>query len=168
MIVCDICGSRSAQAVRRPFDATYNQIPIHLDEIEMIECSSCGEQVFTPDQARRVSIRTRAAAREKLSLLPAAKILAIRRRYKLSQRQLENILGLGPKTVVRWENDTVLQAASADTLLRVMEEFPAVVNWLRDTRGETAHAVPATQSATQRAKRARRRPAARPSAASHA
>ena len=42
----------------------------------------------------------------------------------LSQADLEKTLGIGPKTVVRWEKGTVRQSRAADLLLRILAAHP--------------------------------------------
>ncbi len=53
----------------------------------------------------------------------------------LSQHAFEQLLGVGPKTVVRWEKGTVFQNKATDSLLRVVERFPEVVRFLGDLHG---------------------------------
>jgi len=73
--------------------------------------------------------------REEDGLLLPGDILDIRSRYSLSQADLERVLGVGPKTVVRWERGTVFQNKATDTLLRVLREFPEVVGFLAAQNG---------------------------------
>ncbi len=42
----------------------------------------------------------------------------------LSQADLEHALGIGPKTLVRWENNTSIQSKSIDDVLRLIELDP--------------------------------------------
>ena len=130
-VICDVCGRDSARLVKRPFDSIYNQIPIRLESVEMYECDRCRESVFTPEQAKAVSDRVKARAREHLGLLPPEAIIGIRKRCNLSQRELETLFGLGEKVVIRWEKGRVLQSRTADVLLRLMDQNPAIVEDLR-------------------------------------
>jgi hypothetical protein len=57
-------------------------------------------------------------------LLSPAQITAIRETLGLSQADLEKALGIGPKTVVRWEKGTVRQSRAADRLLRILAAHP--------------------------------------------
>ena len=128
---CAVCGRETARLVTRPFDAIYNKIPIRLDSVERYECDSCGESTFDPEQDRAVSEAVKAKAREKLGLLPPEKIVDIRKRCALSQAELETLFGLGEKVVIRWEKGRVLQSKTADVLLRLMDQNPAIVEDLR-------------------------------------
>lgn len=136
VFICEVCGRESARIVKRPFNTTYNQISIHLDAVEMYECERCGESTLTPEQDREVSERVKTLAREHLQLLPPEAIVAIRRRYNLSQEELERLFGLGQKVVIRWEKGRVLQSKTADVLLRLMERNPSIVDELRRVRAQ--------------------------------
>jgi putative zinc finger/helix-turn-helix YgiT family protein len=131
---CLICASDTAHLVTRPFPTKYRNVPVTV-QAEMYRCDECGEEFSAPDQARELSRKVKAAAREKLGLLPSERIIEIRRKYNLSQEKLETLLGLGPKEVTRWENDRVLQSKAIDDLLRLMERIPAVVEELPTLRG---------------------------------
>lgn len=134
-IICAVCGAKEARKVKRPYEATYGrQVEVKIDNVEIEECEACGEQVLTPEQARYISQSVKKIAREKLDLLAPEKIVSIRREYGLSQEELERLLGLGEKVVTRWERGKVLQAKTADVVLRLMDAFPSVVQYLRRMR----------------------------------
>ncbi len=137
-IVCAICSSESVKRVKVMLDTHYSHIPITLQAVETYRCNECGEEFLTPSQAREISKKVKAAARERLGLLPPEQIVAIRKKLDLSQERLEALLGLGPKVVTRWENDRVLQTRGTDDLLRLMEQVPAVVGVLRELRAGSA------------------------------
>ncbi len=130
-VICDVCGQAGSRLVRRPFDSVYNQMPIRLDSVEMYECERCGESTLTPEQAREISKQVKSLAREHLNLLPPEKIIDIRKRCHLSQKELESLFGLGEKVVIRWEKGRVLQSKTADVLLRLMDQNPDIVEDLR-------------------------------------
>lgn len=129
--ICAVCGRNSARLVQRPFDGLYNQMPIRLEAVEMYDCASCGEGVFTPEQSAEVSRRVKSAARERLNLLSPESIVDIRKRCNLSQEELERLFGLGRKVVVRWEKGRVLQSKTADVLLRLLDRNPAIIEEMR-------------------------------------
>lgn len=133
-ILCAVCNTSLAVKVKKSFSAKYNQTMICLENVEMYECSACGEQFFSPEQAKNVSHMVKAKAREQLGLLPPERIIKIRNRYNLSQEDIEAILGLGPKVVTRWERGKVLQGKAADVVLRLMERFPDTVDKLKEIR----------------------------------
>ena len=135
-VVCPVCGNNNALLEKGSFDAIYNQIPVHLDGVEMVECPRCGESTLTPEESKDVSKRVKYFVRVQLSLLQPEEIVSIRQRYGLSQEELERLLGLGKKVVTRWERGVVLQGQAADVVLRLMDRLPGVVDELRKIRAE--------------------------------
>jgi putative zinc finger/helix-turn-helix YgiT family protein len=131
-ISCANCDSQKVRKVRRKFATEYNQMPISIKNVEMYECSACGERFFTPEQARAVSIATKNQVRQAQGLLSAAEIVEIRRRLDLSQTDLEELFGLGPKVVTRWETGRVVQSKAADVALRLLAMDPEKVHKLRE------------------------------------
>ncbi|MBL0171910.1 MAG: helix-turn-helix domain-containing protein [Gemmatimonadaceae bacterium] len=73
-------------------------------------------------------------ARADHGLLTPQELRDIRGQHDLTQQQLEQLLNVGPKTVVRWEKGTVVQNAATVTLLRLLRDVPAVYRHLRRTR----------------------------------
>lgn len=71
----------------------------------------------------------RAVRAERGALLPF-EIRALRQRLHMTQADLERLLGVGPKTVVRWERGTVLPNAATNALLRLLDEVPEAMAWL--------------------------------------
>ncbi len=134
MMTCAICNKKQARAVKRPYSARYNRIPVKLQNVEMYECGQCGERFLTPEQARRLTVRVKATAREKLGLLPPDRIVEVRKHYGLTQTDLERLLGLGPKVITRWEKGKVLQTRPVDDLLRLMRVLPDVYEKLKEIR----------------------------------
>ncbi len=59
-------------------------------------------------------------------LLTPDEIREIRRSFAMSQAAFEDLLGAGPKTVVRWEKGSVFQSATADRLMRLMRMQPGL------------------------------------------
>jgi HTH-type transcriptional regulator/antitoxin MqsA len=78
----------------------------------------------------RTQQRAVAQIRTEEGLLTPQDIRRIREKYGLSQARLESLLRTGPKTVVRWERGTVFQSAAADTLLRLLDDDPAILEAL--------------------------------------
>ena len=70
--------------------------------------------------------------RKKLGLLSPERITAIREKAGLTQAELEERLGMGPKVVVRWESGKVIQGKAADTVLRLLEREPGLLKDLQE------------------------------------
>lgn len=87
---------------------------------EFMRCPACAEEFYLAGQMDAVQRRASAAIREEEGLLLPEEIRAIREGLGLSQADFERLLGVGPKTVVRWEKGTVFQNKATDALLRLL------------------------------------------------
>lgn len=130
---CPICAA-PAQLVREVRDVVIKNRSARVLE-EFWRCDECDEEYMTPEQMRAAQDRAVRAIREAEGLLQADEIRALRESYGLSQRAFEQLLGVGPKTVVRWENGTVFQSRAVDTLLRVLRHAPDALRALAGERG---------------------------------
>jgi HTH-type transcriptional regulator/antitoxin MqsA len=129
---CHVCGE-SAALVSLPFEVTLGERVATVLAARM-QCSSCGTEFFLPEQ---MDAAQRAAADEMRSqdgLLRPDEIKAIRAQYDLTQSQLEELLGVGAKTVVRWERGTVFQNRATDALLRLIGAVPEAAIHLASLR----------------------------------
>lgn len=120
--------------------------PIHGTTVsvheELYRCSECGEEEYSFDQAVAAERRAGELYRERNGFLQADEIAALRRRWGVTQTQLENALGVGRKTVARWEAGRVLQSRALDNLLRAVDEFPAVLGFLAQRQGTVLNPAP--------------------------
>ena len=73
--------------------------------------------------------------RDQNGFLQPDEISGLRRRWGITQVQLEDALGVGRKTVARWEAGRVLQSRALDNLLRAIDRFPAVLGFLAERQG---------------------------------
>ncbi len=94
------------------------------------------------DSAQRLASN---AIREQEGLLRPEEIKSIRDRLSISQADFERLLGVGEKTVVRWERGTVFQNAATDNLMRVVSAFPQVAHFLAERHGVTIEAPDSVQ-----------------------
>jgi HTH-type transcriptional regulator/antitoxin MqsA len=132
---CPICRGPELRAVTVPRQLAASDGAALTYAEELLECSSCHERFFTHAQALTSSRNRAAALRTHQRLLTPAEIRNIRTRFALSQAGLEDLLGVGAKTVVRWERGTVCQSRAVDTLLRLLEYFgPAVFDCVAEGR----------------------------------
>lgn len=109
--------------------------PFRVDH-ELFHCSGCGEERQTLTQMGAVQRAAAQQARETQRLLRPDEIRAIREnRLRVSQALLEQGLGLGAKTVVRWETGKVLQPKATDNLLRLLDRDPSLFLFLAENHG---------------------------------
>ena len=133
--LCWLCQAPATLVTERR-DVPVGSRRVTIDDT-FYRCEACGETFYRPGMADESFRRGAAAVRKEDGLLEPDEIRAIRAKYGLSQVGLEQLIGAGEKTVVRWERGTVAQNATADTLLRVLRDHPDVVARLaaqRDVR----------------------------------
>ena len=130
---CPICGTGTAKkAERKNYPARYNGEPVEVPSVEVLRCEQCGEDFLAPEQAHALSVAVKNEVRKKLGLLSPERITTIRQEAGLTQTELEKLLGQGPKVVVRWESGKVIQNKGADTVLRLLECEPRLVEPMRE------------------------------------
>lgn len=127
-----------------PVAATIRGTEVTADQTRY-RCVRCGEERLTPAQsdAWEESVYAAFEATPRRRLLPR-EIRALRERLQLSQPQLETALGLGEKTVVRWEAGRVVQNQATDDLLRLIDRDASAVRFLAELHGAS---LPATAAA---------------------
>jgi HTH-type transcriptional regulator/antitoxin MqsA len=126
---CVICGS-SAREVKEIKQARYRDEKVEVERI-FFRCEVCNEEFVTPAQMKANVRAVKNEIRRKYGLLSPERIAAIRNGLNLSQSELEDLVGAGPKVVVRWENGKVIQSGGHDSLLRLLERDPATLEQLR-------------------------------------
>ncbi|HEY0155352.1 MAG TPA: type II TA system antitoxin MqsA family protein [Longimicrobium sp.] len=130
---CYVCDSE-ALLVREPREVLIGQRAVTV-EGDFMRCSACGQPFFLPEQADALQRRAADQIRREDGLLATGEVKAFRERLRLSQAEFEQLLGTGPKTVVRWERGTVTQSSTADTLMRVLMKHPDALHDLALERG---------------------------------
>ncbi len=126
---CSVCGG-SAARVREVKKAKYRDDVVEV-ETELFRCDSCREGFVTPEQMRMHARAVKNEVRKMHGLLPPEGIVAVREKLGLTQTELEDALGTGPKVVVRWESGKVIQGRGHDNMLRLLDRDPSVLRSLR-------------------------------------
>lgn len=130
---CPICsGPLRAVSVEREVSIGTRATRV-LDEF--FRCATCGEEVYLPGQMDATLHRASAKIRVEEGLLLPEEIRSIRESLGLTQSALEELLGVGPKTVVRWEKGTVFQNGATDSLLRTIRDVPRAAEYLAGLHG---------------------------------
>ena len=86
-------------------------------------CERCDEYNATEEMIRANDIALKNAYRNKVGLLTSDKIIAIRKKYAISQSDLCRLLAWGKKTITRYEGHQV-QDAAHDKILRKIDSDP--------------------------------------------
>jgi len=129
--VCPACGERALVATTRDIAVPLRGKKWVVTGFAHDMCQACGERPMTGAQIDALRVRAADKAQHARGLLGPSDIRCLRADLGLSQRGLEEALGTGEKTVVRWESGTVFPNATANTLMRFIWENPRLL-------GETA------------------------------
>lgn len=89
--------------------------------VALLKCDACGDVMYSPEQAERAQNAVYTEIRRRENLLGPGEIASLRLGLGLKQDEFERLLGLGPKTVVRWESGRVFQGRAADALMRLVQ-----------------------------------------------
>jgi len=130
---CFECGG-TMQPVQETRPVRVGKRKVTVEE-EFLRCVACGEEAYAPGQMNESMRRASNEIRREDGLLLPDEIVAIRTRLGLSQAAFEQLLGVGAKTVVRWEKGTVFQNKATDQLLRVLRDVPGVCRYLSERQG---------------------------------
>lgn len=134
---CSACGEPTSK-VKEVKKAKYRDEVVEV-VTELYRCDSCKEGFVTPEQMRLHARAVKNEVRRIHGLLPPEKIVAIREKLGLTQTEMEDALGTGPKVVVRWESGKVIQSRAHDNMFRLLDRDPSVLKSLRkiqDIRSE--------------------------------
>ena len=118
MTDCYLCGSEMETRLEEKELRVGNRSAIV--SVQLHRCPKCGEEVIHPDEMDSAQREASRLIREKEGLLQPEQVRAIREELGLTQAAFEDLLGVGRKTVVRWERGTVYQSKAIDTLLKLI------------------------------------------------
>jgi putative zinc finger/helix-turn-helix YgiT family protein len=100
---------------------------LHLSEIEIPRCQTCGDLTITVN----VDDRVNDALRAHLQLLTPAQIRQGIEKLGLQVQQLAERLGVAGETISHWVDGSIIQSRAMDNLLRLFFALPEVRNVLQ-------------------------------------
>ncbi len=122
---CPLCQSRDVSVIQRQLTAKVDERAFSYCD-EHSQCDECGEGFYTREQSLANSRAYTAALRKVEGLLTPEEIRGARVRLRMTQPQFERALGVGKKTVVRWERGTVPPSRGANVALWLAANYPTV------------------------------------------
>lgn len=125
---CFECEGGILLPVREPFTArTFEGLEIIVPEVSMERCNSCGDTVLSGEATTYVNeYLDRATSR-----LSREELQAFLDQYQLTQREAEQILGLGEKMIGRWLKSPFQVSASISNYIRVLMADPGAFEILK-------------------------------------
>jgi HTH-type transcriptional regulator/antitoxin MqsA len=143
MINCVVCGSLDVSTFERERILAVGGREIRIPGDVATKCASCGEEFYTGAQAREADRKVVEVRRLREGLLSGENVKKIRQALGMSQSSLEKALGIGAKTIVRWENGTSVQSRLMDSMLRLVAFNPDNLRLLARLRDATDDAMSA-------------------------
>jgi HTH-type transcriptional regulator/antitoxin MqsA len=140
--ICPICGEGHLTDHVDQVDAEYNghtgKVPLHYQLCDVCMSDSAGAVQMRANKRGMIAFRKQVDG-----LLTGAEILALRKRYGLTQPQAARLFGGGPVAFSKYENDDVAHSESMDKLLRLVVRSETAFWELVDQEGMTAELRPA-------------------------
>lgn len=99
-------------------------------------CEKCDEYNATEEMITANDIAIKNAYRNKVGLLTSDKIIAIRKKYAISQSDLCTLLNWGKKTITRYEGHQVQDAAHDNILRKIDSDSDWFISLLKKARNE--------------------------------
>ena len=135
--ICPICGeghvTHHVDQVETEYKGCKGLVASHYQL-----CDACGSD-FAGTAEMRANKRSIQAFRKQVDgLLSGADILALRKRYGLSQQQAARLFGGGPVAFSKYENDDVAHSEAMDKLLRLVAHSETAFWELAGQEGMTA------------------------------
>ena len=118
---CEKCGRFVETEIQKKSETLkVKGMEITLD-VDTCVCQTCGATVFSPDVDDNSLKQFYREYREKAGLLQPEEIRAIRGEYGMSQETFAKVLGMGAKTIARYENGS-LQDEAQNNLILLMRD----------------------------------------------
>ena len=122
-VPCPACRSDDLEVIRR--DGSVSGGMVSFPD-ELTRCTACGEEFYTYEQSMASSRAYATAIREAEQFPSPEAIRQTRLDLGMTQEQFERALGVGKKTVVRWERGTVPPSRAAGGMLWLAARHPEV------------------------------------------
>ena len=131
---CPACrvGALEVAARQRIFHPHGQELVV---ELLTGRCQQCGTESTSASQHRENLARLAARKPRYGALLMGEEILALRRRYGLTQQQASLIFGKGKIAFSRYETETTYPDESTTRLLKLAIEKPETIKWLANQAG---------------------------------
>jgi len=121
LLYCEDCGRFVETDIQQRCETLrVKGIDITLD-VDSCVCKSCGKPVFSPDVDDNSMKQFYREYRRITGLLQPEEIHAIRDQYGMSQESFARVLGMGAKTISRYENGS-LQDEAQNNLILLMRD----------------------------------------------
>jgi putative zinc finger/helix-turn-helix YgiT family protein len=127
---CGICRERAVQPATIHYEATVahdgREYAIVLPDLELLQCTACGNLVLDDAADNRISD----ALRAQVGLLRPDEIREHREALELTAEELAQYLGISAGTLQNWEQGVQIQSRGMDKLMRGFFDVPEYRSYL--------------------------------------
>lgn len=117
LLYCENCGKFTDAKIQKKRETLkVKGLDITID-VDTCVCGCCGEAVFSPDVDEASLKQFYHEYRARMSLLQPEEIRAIRSAYGMSQETFARVLGMGAKTIARYENGSIQDEAQNNLIV---------------------------------------------------
>ena len=136
---CPSCanGKLERKVIEETFQ--YKGQKLAITDYPVFHCSNCGEEFVEEQTLDNVEKRVRDFQRGVDGLLTSDEIVQIRKKLRLTQRQLADKLYVSRPTIARYESGQLTQSKSQDIHIRLLIENPTCLSFVET--GKTQWAV---------------------------
>lgn len=135
--LCPICGeghvTDHVDQVESEYKGRTAMLPMHYQV-----CDTCHSDFAGAAEGKKNKRAIMAFRKSVDGLLTGTEIVALRKKYKLTQDQAAKLFGGGPVAFSKYENDDVSQSEPMDSLLRLVRRSEAAFWELVDEKGLSA------------------------------
>lgn len=139
--LCPMCRTGRVEVVQRTAEHFDGAVRVSFAD-ELSKCGSCAEEFYTYEQSQAHSRALATALRKAHGLPSPERIREVRVGLAMTQAQFEQAMGVGPKTVGRWERGTVVPGSAARGMLWFAQHHPgAFLEYARERGAVARHAA---------------------------
>lgn len=132
---CPICGQGILKKEVRDEIFEYKGCSKIIPNYVTYSCPECGESIVDSASLKASGKLLKDFQREVDGLLSGMEIKRIRLKLGLTQTEMSEVLGGGTKAFARYESDSICQSKAMDTLLRILDRFPHVLQVIKGSSG---------------------------------
>lgn len=149
---CECCDTgdyrRSVETQQFPYGEGEKRVPLTA-LVPVWRCNACGD-AYTDHEAEDAR---HAAVCEHLGRLTPAQLLALRQRHGMNQEDWAEHVHIGVASIKRWESGSLIQGASSDAYLRLLNDGIGYARYLAVQRSLRASEPPVFRSQFSSAER---------------
>lgn len=134
-IECPLCDKGVLEEVVLDYRTTVKDgdhyRKVVLKDITVERCTHCKEVILPKESLERVE----SEKHEIRGILTPEELKKLRKKLGLSQTKMSELLGVGKKSYLRWENGSYQQNVSMDRYIRLLEVHPDNIAFLKNLSG---------------------------------